>query len=251
MNKLLQLLADNKGSGRRVYAKASEDKDTTTVYLYDAITADAYWGGVTARDMAAALDSVTTPNIDLRINSPGGDVFAGKTIAALVRAHPAHVTVYVDGLAASAASLVAIAGDKVLMAPGAFLMIHKSWVLIAGNSDDMMDTAALLEKVDTSIAAEYAARAGITADEAMELMAAETWLSAAEAVESKFADGVVTDEVAEPKAMWKLGAYKNVPVRAALGQEQQPVLLTRCARGADEAGRKLRLLERSVRKEPK
>src|SRR3546814_3763793 len=95
-----------------------------------------------------------------RIDSPGGDVFGGRAIAQAIREYSGEVTCHIDGLAASAASYIAIAGDRVVAAPGAFLMIHRAWTFALGNCNDLVAQAGVLEKIDGTIAASYAAKAG-------------------------------------------------------------------------------------------
>ena len=151
MKHLLKLLADNRGRG---FVRAEKGADEATVYLYDAIVSDDYWGGVSAIGLIKELIAIDAPVIHLRINSPGGDVFAARAIEQAIHEHPATVIAHIDGYAASAASYIALAADEVHIAPGGFFMIHKAWTLAFGNADDLMDTAALLEKVDESLGAD-------------------------------------------------------------------------------------------------
>lgn len=189
------------------------DGPEATVYLYDAI--DAYYG-VNAESFVKDFNAITAPTIHLRINSPGGDVFDGRAIATAISQHPSNVIAHVDGLAASAASYVAIAADSVEMAPGAFMMIHKAWTLAFGNSDDLLQTAALLEKIDGSLAADYAKKTGKSASQIQEWMSAETWFTADEAVEQGFADSVAKED--DPECVenaWDLSVFANAPKPAA------------------------------------
>jgi len=207
-NRLLNLFANN--------AKRGEFKaEGNTLYLYDAIVsskAEADWfGGVDAETFVKALAGMTG-DVSVRINSPGGDVFAGVAIAAAIKAHPGNVTVSVDGYAASAASVVAIAGDKVEMAAGSFMMIHKAWTFALGNADDMTATASLLEKIDGSLAAGYAASAekrGVAPADFAAMMTAETWLSPQDAIDAGLADSVTESTV--KAAAWDMSAYDHAP----------------------------------------
>jgi ATP-dependent Clp protease protease subunit len=249
---LLRLLAENRNvSGtpaalRGIRAEKATAGDSTTVYLYDAVVSDDFWGGVSAKAVANTLAGISTPKIEMRINSPGGDVFAGKTIASLMKAHPSEIVAHVDGVAASAASLIAIAADQLVMEAGSFLMIHRAWTLIAGNFNDMIEAAGVLEKIDQSLAEEYAAVSGKTVAEAMAWMDAETWFSGQEALDAGLADHA---ESSDPKgegaqARWKLGAYKNAPAAAQVREEQKPALLVPANVWADR-NRLLRVIEQS------
>lgn len=215
-NKLFKLLANNRGAG---FFRAEQAGDEATIWIYDAIVAsdaDAdWWGGVSAESFVRQLRELTASTIHLRINSPGGDVFAARAMEQAIREHAANVVAHVDGFAASAASLITVAADKAIMAPGSFLMIHKAWTIEIGNADAMFATAALLEKIDASIAANYAAKAGDGEDWAA-LMAAETWFTAEEAVTAGLADELAASA---PKASaktpkWDLSAYDGAPVVA-------------------------------------
>jgi len=170
-----------------------------------------------------------TGDVELRINSPGGDVFAARAMAQAMREHPGKVTAYVDGVAASAASLLAVSAAETVMAPGSMMMIHEAWTIALGNKGDFLATAALLEKIDASIVETYQAKAGGEPAQWAALMAAETWYTAAEAVQAKLADRVSEAKPAAAQAAWDLGVYDNAPapapepVAAQLAPEPQPV----------------------------
>lgn len=168
--------------------------DSAEVAIYDEI---GIWG-VTASDFMAELSGASVKNLTLRINSPGGDVFDGLAILNSIRSHPANVHVIVDGLAASAASFIAMAGDKVEMAPNSMMMIHEASGLCMGNSEDMRDLADLLDKTSANIANIYAGRSGRSSEEHRKAMQAETWYSDQEAVDAGLADAVIGSE-AKPK----------------------------------------------------
>lgn len=153
--------------------------------IYDEI---GYWG-VTARDVIAALAEVSAPEITVRLNSPGGDVFDGVAIYNALRGHPARVTAVVDSLAASAASFIAMAADEITMNRASQLMIHDASGLCMGNAADMEHMRGLLDRISDTIAGIYADRAGGTPDEWRALMRAETWFTGAEAVAAGLADG--------------------------------------------------------------
>jgi ATP-dependent Clp endopeptidase proteolytic subunit ClpP len=163
--------------------------DTAEILIYDEI---GYWG-VTAQDFKTALDGITASTINVRINSPGGDVFDGLAIYNSLKAHPATINTFVDGWAASAASFIMLAGDTVSMAENSMAMIHKAWSVGIGNADDMLALNGVLNKIDAQIAGMYAAKTGKTPDECLAAMAAETWFTAAEAKEFGLVDAVAPD----------------------------------------------------------
>jgi len=155
------------------------------IKIYDEI---GMWG-ITARqfsDELAALGQVK--QISLFIHSPGGDVFDGIAIYNLLKKHPANITVHIDGLAASMASVIAMAGDKVVMPENAMLMIHKPWGISGGNANEMRDYADLLDKVEAVLIPAYATKTGKSADELAQMLEGETWLNGRECVEQGFAD---------------------------------------------------------------
>jgi ATP-dependent Clp protease protease subunit len=212
---LLKLLLRNKAAPRRALeVQASADGSDATLYLYDVIvgdemTAEWYGGGISPEAFIQSLQGITAPIIHLRINSPGGDVFGARCMEQAVRDCHATVIAHVDGLCASAATYLAMAADEVEMAPGAFLMIHQSACGAYGNADDLMDAAALLEKIDDSIVTTYQQKSGRSASQIQDWMAAETWFSAQEAVGNGFADRIADSTPVENR--WDVSAYRNAP----------------------------------------
>jgi ATP-dependent protease ClpP protease subunit len=164
---------------------------TTRIDLMEEI---GYWG-TTATEFVDELLAIDAETIELHVNSPGGDVFDGLAIMNALADHPATVNVVVDGIAASAASFIAMAGDTMKMNRGSQLMIHDAIGFCYGNAGDMEDTATLLSRFSDTIAGIYADRAGGKADDWRDLMRAETWYSATEAVDAGLAD----EAVAGPK----------------------------------------------------
>lgn len=162
-----------------------------SISIYDTIGDNWEGTGVTARRISAALRSIGARAVTVNINSPGGDFFEGVAIYNLLRTHAAKVTVQVMGLAASAASVIAMAGDEILMGDGAFLMIHNAWAVAIGNRHDLAAAAEQLAPFDAAMAQVYAERAGIARDAAATLMDKETWLGAAQAVDQGFATGLL------------------------------------------------------------
>jgi ATP-dependent protease ClpP protease subunit len=173
------------------------DSGPAVLRIYDAIGG---WFGITATDVAEALDDIA-PDRDLvvRINSPGGDVFDGTAIYNLLRSRAGQVDVMVDGLAASAASFISMAGDTITMNRGTQMMIHDAIGFTIGNAADHREQVALLDRISDEIAGIYTARAGKTVAEWRERMLATTWYSAAEAVEAGLADETSDDQVEEPE----------------------------------------------------
>ena len=173
---------------------AAEAPTRAKVRIYDAIGG---WWGTNASEFVAALDALDVDELDLHINSPGGAVWDGMAIMNSLKAHRARVTATVDGLAASAASIVAMGADEVVMAEGSQMMIHKSSGGSWGNADTMREMSAILDKIDINGAAIYARKAGGSPAAWLDLMAAETWYNADEAVAAGLADRaeVVPDAV--------------------------------------------------------
>lgn len=170
--------------------KAAVEGDAS-ISIYDQIGAGWDGEGVTAKRIGAALRSIGARDVTVNVNSPGGDFFEGVAIYNLLRQHPHKVTVKVMGLAASAASVIAMAGDEILMGDGAFLMIHNAWAVAIGNRHDMQTASEQLAPFDAAMADVYAARAGMTSAEAAALMDKETWIGASQAVKDGFATGLI------------------------------------------------------------
>ncbi|PRC93080.1 head maturation protease, ClpP-related [Solimicrobium silvestre] len=174
---------------------ASTD-NSTSISIYEQIGESWDGSGMTAARMSGILRNVGNSEIVVNINSPGGDFFEGVAIYNLLREHKAKVTIKVVGLAASAASIIAMAGDEIQMGDGAFLMIHNAWAVAVGNRHDLKAAAETLTPFDEAMADVYAARSGLSAKEAAKLMDAETWLNASKAVEQGFATGLMQrDEI--------------------------------------------------------
>lgn len=164
--------------------KASGEK-SADIYIYEEIG----YCGVTARQFASSLKALgDIDHINLRIHSPGGDVFEGIAIYNLLNSHPASKTVYIDGLAASMASVIAMVGNPVIMPENAMMMIHKPWGITGGDANDMRDYADLLDKVEGVLIPSYAKKTGKTPEELAVMLGEETWLTAQECVEHGFAD---------------------------------------------------------------
>lgn len=172
--------------------------DDNSISVFDVIGADWYGDGVTASRIAAALRSIGGADVTVNINSPGGDMFEGLAIYNLLREYEGKVTVKVLGLAASAASIIAMAGDEVQIGRGAFLMIHNCWVYAMGNRHDLQQIAADMVPFDKAMNDIYSARTGLDAVTIDAMMDAETYIGGSDAVEKGFADRLLSaDEIAD------------------------------------------------------
>jgi ATP-dependent protease ClpP protease subunit len=180
------------------------------VAIYDEI--GAY--GVSAKGFLAELGALPdAAPIDLRLNSPGGSVFDAVAIYNALKRHEGNVTVWIDGIAASAASYIAMAGDEIVMPENAFLMIHDPAGLVAGTAGDMRAMAEALEKVKGALVQGYAAKSGRTPEDIAALMTAETWFDARDALDA----GLAT-RIAEPVRMaarFDIARFRNAPPELA------------------------------------
>ena len=166
--------------------------DVGNIDLYGEISDVSWWGDeITPTQFKSDLDKLgDIKNLDIHINSGGGDVFAGFTIYNILSRHSAHKTVYIDGLAASIASLIAMAGDEIIMPSNSMMMIHNAWAVTAGNAKELRDMADELDKVDGLLRSTYVNKTGMSEDEIADLMANESWFTAEEALEKGFATSV-------------------------------------------------------------
>lgn len=226
------------GSTPRPWFKVSnaDSADEARIDVYDAIDS---WGGapgesmwgISAEGFIGALRDVTSPRIALHINSPGGDVWDGVAILNALIQHPAHVTAYVDGYAASIASVIAMGADEVEMGLGAQMMIHDASTFAFGNTTEVRAAADLLDKVSDNIAGVYAARTGQPAAHWRDLMRAETWFNADEAVDAGLAHRAVAPQADEQlqdatrthwTATWRYPDREHAPAPAKATTEAPP-----------------------------
>lgn len=212
--KLLQLARDNAAQSKPIRAEVS-GRDAT-VYLHGVI--GGWFGDIDETEFVKSLASMDADTIHLRIDSPGGDVFAARSMMTAIAQNKAKVIAHVDGLAASAATGICMACDEVEISQGAGFMIHNAWTLSIGNKADMAKAGDLLAKIDEGLVSDYAARTGKDRAEIEQLMDAETWFTADEAKENGFVDRVV-DVVGRKGSSnaWNLSAYGNTP--AALSKK--------------------------------
>lgn len=179
--------------------------DDNSISVFDVIGADWFGEGVTASRIAAALRSIGGEDVTVNINSPGGDMFEGLAIYNLLREYEGKVTVKILGLAASAASIIAMAGDDIQIGRGAFLMIHNCWVYAMGNRHDLAQIAADMEPFDRAMNDIYCARTGLDKATIDAMMDAETYIGGSDAVDKGFADRLlsadeITDDDESPSA---------------------------------------------------
>ena len=197
--------------------KAKSDNADNVITIYDDIGESWYSEGVTAKRIAAALRSIGDKDVVVNINSPGGDYFEGISIYNLLAQHKGKVTVQVVGMAASAASIIAMAGDEILMGDGTFLMIHNAWSLAIGNRHDLKSSIDVLEQIDTAMADLYAQRSGLSNAEIVGMMDRESWIGREAALNNGFATGeldISTVESSEDGERKKAKALMD----AAMGQ---------------------------------
>jgi ATP-dependent Clp protease protease subunit len=188
-----------------------------------------FWtgGGVTALNVKEQLESAKSyDRIAVRINSPGGDAFEGVAIRSVLRSTKKPIDVYIDGIAASAASILAMAGDTITMAPGSMMMIHDAWSMCVGNGEDMRKMADTLERVSASIAQVYAERTGMPVADVSALMDEETWMNAEQAVKAGFATHVSAHENASAMALAAsfkcLAKLKHLPEELKASSDNEP-----------------------------
>ena len=196
--------AEGTQGDRSWYSIRDVSETETEIFIYD------YIGefGITANDFVRELADIRASKISLRINSPGGNVFDGLAIYNACKRHRAEMSVYIDGVAASAASFIAMAGDTVTMMPHSQMMIHEAHGLVIGPADDMRQMADFLDKSSDNIAGIYAEKAGGTVEEWRDRMRDETWFSDQEAVDLGLADGIEgeDEEEAEARTAPRIGA---------------------------------------------
>lgn len=213
------------------------------VVIYDEI---GFWG-VSAKDFITDFRKIPADaKISLRINSPGGEVFDGLAIYNLIRAHGGEVTTTIDGLAASMASVIALAGSKVIMPENAYMMIHNPWGIALGDDEEMHAMGDMLGKLNATLAAIYVKKSGQEPDKIRSLMKEETWLTAAEAKELGLADEIAEPAKLAARASWKskfaklpLPVGEAGPAKDKDGGPSAEELKTEAAKAADERARKI------------
>lgn len=203
---------------------AAGKSDEADIYLYDVIGDS--WEGTTGKQFATDLKAFSAAKtLNVYINSPGGSVFDGVAIHNVLKRHKARKIVHIDGLAASIASVIAMAGDEIQIASNGMMMIHDPWAIAMGNSRDFRKMADSLDKVRDAILASYVDRSTSSEEDLTQWMADETWFTAAEAVEVGLADSI-SDEVAMAAlSKHDLSMFRHTPESlaaavAAMSEEQ-------------------------------
>jgi len=221
MKKILQLYRDNAGREKRpvnIVRNAAE----ASLYIYDVI--DPYWGVSAVQVIDAVTQAGDADVLHVYINSPGGDVFEGRAIMAALSRFQGKTVAHIDSLCASAATGIALACNEVEMSDGAFFMIHNASCIAWGDKSDLRETADLLQKVEGSIVADYVAKTGKGESEIVAWMDAETWFSAAEAMENGFIDRIAQAPADKAKVgnVWNLAAYSRAPANIAAPAASAP-----------------------------
>lgn len=195
---------------RKPYEIKARGEQRGEIYLYDTIGDS--WEGTTSKQFAADLNDLgAIVVLDVYINSPGGSVFDGLAIYNVLVRHKATVNVYIDGIAASIASVVAMAGDRITIAENGMMMIHNPWGVSMGEADDFRRMADMLDKVKATIIDAYANRSGGDREEIERMMDAETWLTADEAIAAGLADEKTEPAEMAAMANLDLSNFKHVP----------------------------------------
>lgn len=199
-----------------ITAKAQADKPVVEIRIYDEIS---FWG-TTAAAFVAELDAAAVGGADILVslNSPGGDVFDALTIYNALRRYAGRVTTRVDGVAASAASLIAMAGDQLVMPDNAQLMIHNAWTLAGGTAEDLRATADMMDRIRDGVVAAYSRKSGLAAEKIVEMMDSTTWMSAMEAQALGFCDLIedpIRLQMSSELAAEVLRKHKNLPAEVS------------------------------------
>jgi len=225
-----------KSTPKKPFRMAAKD-GVGEIFIFDDIGEGFFSDGVTPKSFAAdlkALGAVRTLNIF--INSSGGSVFDGVAIFNQLKRHGARKVVFIDGIAASIASVIAMAGDEINIAANGFIMIHEPFTMAMGSAAEFRKVADQLDKINDTIINTYAARTGTPENTIADLMAVETWMNAEEAIELGFADNI-SDEV--EIAAIDLSQFRNVPEDASECDLSQIVPTWEFARGVVKGGPEL------------
>ncbi|MGE7091676.1 head maturation protease, ClpP-related [Lysinibacillus sp. NPDC048646] len=215
--------------------EVDEDNDETVLTIYGDIGESWWYDSTSANDIDRALKQVKTSNITVRLNSPGGDAFDGITIYNRLKDHQAKVKIIVDGWACSAASIIAMAADELIMNTGAMIMVHEAWTIAIGSKTEMQKTIDMMAKLDESLLDIYMTKAQITRDEMKQFVINETWFTADEAVAIGFA--TVTEDTKDDEADKANAEAFKKSVLARFTQEptqQQNNILNKLQRNSTE-----------------
>lgn len=220
---------------------ARAENNIGNLYIYSVIGSSWFEEGVTAESVKVALDGLKgVKTLNIFINSEGGDVFEAKAIYTQLKRFAAEKVVHIDGIAASAATFIAMAGDRIITAPEATWMVHEAWTLAMGNAADLRDQADLLDMMNEDIAAIYSKRTGRPVEEMRALMNVETWMNAQQALDQKFTDEVAsydaedTDAEASAKPAIKAAAMAET-TRQRLASMTPDLLAYRARRAQNDS----------------
>ncbi|WP_198320787.1 head maturation protease, ClpP-related [Azohydromonas aeria] len=229
------------GPGHVRVAASTEEADTADVWIYGDI--GGWWDGVQAEDFAKEIAALDVSTLNVRLNSPGGAVFDGTAIYNALAAHPARVIVHIDGIAASIASIIAMAGDEIRISEGASMMIHKPWSLAIGDAEAMRKEADVLDGLQEGLVDIYAARTGADRADIQAWVNAETWFRGQKAVDEGFADVLVPAKKKEDKKAAR--AHARSAMLPLFRNAPQDLLDA----GGDDASasNEVRILERQLR----
>lgn len=187
-------------------------KDKAELYIYGEIVSEKWYeNDVTASDFKEQLAEHKGKDLDIYINSPGGSVWEAQAIVSMLQRHDGVKTAYIDGIAASAASFIALSCDKVYIPENAYLMIHKAWGMSWGNADELRQQAEMLDKIDEGILAIYMKKAKVSEEEMKNLVAAESWFTGSEAVEIFDIEAVEDKQVAAFINQELMAKYSKTP----------------------------------------
>ena len=209
MKNLFQLHLDNLARPKQP-VNLVQNAGEATLFIYDVISAE--WGVSALSVIDAIAQAGEAKTLNVRISSPGGDVFESRAIMAAIARFPGNTIAHIDGVCASAATSIALACGEVVMSDGGFFMIHAASGIAYGDKTEMRATADLLEKVESVIIADYTAKTGKDAAEIIAMMEKETWLTAPQALEHGFIDRIESGK-AKPANAWDLSAFANAPAK--------------------------------------
>lgn len=209
MQNLIALSIQNQHVAQSIVCR--KNADVTDVYLKGIIHAKY---GVSATDLRNAFDQAAGADVSMHINSPGGDVFEGREMQAVIAGYPGKITAIIEGVAASAATIVALSCAEVQMLKGSRFMIHNGMTIAAGNKSAMQAAFTLLEGFDVELAAEYAEKTKGTTEQMTAWMDAETWFTSEAALEAGFVHKVLPNSQGVSNE-WNLSAYKAPPADAS------------------------------------
>lgn len=225
------------------FSMKAQTDDNADIYIYDEIG----FYGVTAKQFVSELQALgEVKHINLHINSPGGSIFEGIAIFNALKYHPASITVHIDGVAASMASVIAMVGNPVIMPANSFMMIHKPWAVAGGDADDMRDFAELLDKTEAVLIPAYAAKTGLTREVIAGMLKEETWMDGTQCVSLGFADQLIpavqTMACIDSK---RIEEYENMPenLRNMLTPPQNSLTNASAQTGMSEAGLREQFME--------